>query len=165
MFHGMLFDGTFSQAGGAFHSLHFFHVRADERLVRNVHPAEFNAEVGRSRLQGQGNGLSRMQRGTGQGGRRADSSLVSTCHAGMLVNELPFGKHEITDFPLNSGKRRHSGVSSRKEEDKGRLKKSRSPSSDVPCTSQQASAFPVRLFSAPGWVPACALSPAFCPSR
>ena len=165
MFHGMHFDGTFSQAGGAFHSLHLFHVRADERLVRNVHPAEFNAEVGRSRLQGQGNGLSRMQRGTGQGGRRADSSLVSTCHAGMLVNELPFGKHEITDFPLNSGKRRHAGVSSRKEEDKGRLKKSRSPSSDVPCTSQQASAFPVRLFSAPGWVPACALSPTFCPSR
>lgn len=68
----------------------------------------------------------------------------------MLVNELPFGKHEITDFPLNSGKRRHAGVSSRKEEDKGRLKKSRSPSSDVPCTSQQASAFPVRLFSGAG---------------
>jgi len=49
----------------------------------------------------------------------------------MLVNELPFGKHEITDFPFNLGNRRHSGVSFRKEEDKGRLKKSLSPGSDV----------------------------------
>ena len=82
VFHGVYLDGAFRQAGGALHGLHLLHVRVDEGLVRNIHPAEFNAEVGGGRLQGQGNGLSRMQRGTGQRGRRADSSLVSTCHAG-----------------------------------------------------------------------------------
>ena len=102
MFHGVHLYGTFRQAGGPFDGLHFFHVRIDEGLVRQIHAAELDAEVGGGRLQGQGDGLSRMQRSSGQGGRRADSSLVSTCHAEMLVNETLFEKHEITDFPVNS---------------------------------------------------------------